>query len=70
MNQKQAELDDLNVKLHYTEKYSESLHGDVKAKKNINQKTRTQRKRAEEQKLQQVKPRLKLVIHTATLRLI
>lgn len=70
MNQKQAELDDLNVKLHYTQKYSEALHGDVKAKKNINQKTQTQRKRAEEQKLQQVMPRLILVIHTATLGLI
>ncbi|XP_056892626.1 coiled-coil domain-containing protein 40-like [Takifugu flavidus] len=53
VNQKLAELDDLNVKLHYTQKYSEALHGDVKAKKNINQKTRTQRKRAEEQKFQQ-----------------
>lgn len=54
VKQKQAELDDLNLKLLYTQKYSEGLHGDVKAKKSLNQKTRTQKKVAEEQKLQQV----------------
>lgn len=62
VKQKQAELDDLNFKLHYTQKYNEALHGDVKAKKNFNQKTRTQKKIAEEQKLQQVMSRLKLEI--------
>lgn len=58
VHQKQAELDDLNLKLHYTQKHSDALHGDVKAKKNFNQKSRTQRKKAEEQMLQQVQPRL------------
>lgn len=62
VKQKQAELDDLNFKLHCTQKYNEALHGDVKAKKNFNQKTRTQKKIAEEQKLQQVMSRLKLEI--------
>lgn len=39
---------------------------DLKAKKNIKQETSLQKKKAEEEKLQQVMARLKLVIHTAT----
>lgn len=60
VNQKQAELDDLHLKLHYTQKYIDILHGDVKAKKNINQETRAQKKKAEQEKLQQVTSRPRL----------
>lgn len=70
VNQKQAELDDLHLKLLYTQKYNEALHGDLKAKKNLNQETATQKKKAEEQKLQQVLARMKLDMYTATLGLI
>lgn len=66
VKQKQVELDDLNLKLNYTQKYSEALHGDVKAKKNFNQKTRTQKKAAEEQKLQQVMSRLRVELQSHT----
>ena len=66
VKQKQAELDDLNLKLHYTQKYSETLHDDVKAKKNFNQKTRTQKKIAVEQKLEQVSSWLRLEIQSHT----
>lgn len=60
VKQKQAEVDDLFLKLNYTQKYIDVLRGDIKAKKNVSQEIRAQKRKAEQEKLQQVTSRLRV----------